>query len=192
VSLTLSAKLESTVFWPSTDHNVAAPYWPHLKTLDVTFDMVSPNGDWYFIGPLVNHKEDDPERSIIGDCDSDCDSDCDPDTNYTYYRDDANPNTFDPFLVAFAKAVQNMPVLEHFMLTSELGHGKGKLHNSYNAPGRVADWGDEDATDLMSRRVYYACQVGKAGFWEACIWKIGGPRAHGNNRMPQGMPLRHQ
>jgi hypothetical protein len=124
--------------------------------------MASPNGDWYFTRPLVEHKGDDPNRNTIGDCDSDCDSDCDPDTDYTNYRDDADPTTFDPFLAAFAKAVQNMPVLGYFMLTSELGNSKGKFHIPYHAPGRDAEWGDEGAKDLKSRRVYYACQIGKA------------------------------
>jgi hypothetical protein len=52
-----------------------------------------------------------------------------------------------------------MPVLEHFKLTSELAPSKGKFCMSYHAPGRRAEWGDENAVDLVYRRVYYACKV---------------------------------
>ncbi|KAF2028303.1 hypothetical protein EK21DRAFT_101907 [Setomelanomma holmii] len=90
-SLTLSAHLDSTIFWPSPDeHDATTPSWPHLKSLDITSDMLTPD-----------------------------------------FRIHPDPETFNPFLAAFAKAVARMPVLEYFMLTSEL----------YHAPGKQAEWG---------------------------------------------------
>lgn len=54
-----------------------------------------------------------------------------------------------------------MPVLEYFMLTSELQGATGRLHISYHAPGKKAEWGDESPEGLGRRRVYYVCEVGK-------------------------------
>lgn len=148
-ALTLSAHLDSTLFWPSDNETKAvAPIWPFLQTFDVTFNMVAPSGQWYFTGPRpADHEGDDPAEGIIGDSSSD--------SNYTNYREHSDPLTINPLLAALAKAVQKMPVLEHFMLTSELGDGKGKFHISYHAPGRPADWGDRNDDDLRVRRVYY-------------------------------------
>jgi hypothetical protein len=153
-TFTLSAHLDSTLFWPH-DQTGIAPHWPHLKSLDVTFDMVTPSGDWYFTGPRpVDHPDDDVESGTVGGVDE---------RKYSYrdFRIHPDPQTYDPFLAAFAKAVAQMPVLEFFMLTSELLGDTGKLHISYHAPGIKAGWGDEGPEDLKRRRIYYACEVGK-------------------------------
>jgi hypothetical protein len=160
-TLTLNGHLDSTLFWPSPDEKDALnPSWPHLKSLDVEINMIAPSGDWYFTGAWpADHEDDDPERGIIGDADKEYD--------YTNFRVHPDPQTFDPFLAAFAKAVAKMPVLEYFMLTSELTGDTGKLHILYNAPGKEAEFGDEDPEDLKSRRIYYACEVGKVWVPEA-------------------------
>jgi hypothetical protein len=162
VSLTLHALIDSTLFWPSSNEfDTPTPMWPYLKTLNVTFPMVSPHGDWYFTGKRPpNHPEDDAELSRFGKCN--CDPACDPDDNWTTYRNEADALTFDPLLAAFAKAVQNMPVLEHFMLTSELEDPKGEFRIAYHAPGRSAEWGDKEEEDVKARRVYYAYRIDKA------------------------------
>ncbi|EON69906.1 hypothetical protein W97_09170 [Coniosporium apollinis CBS 100218] len=163
-ALTLSAHLESTLFWPSDNETKAvAPIWPFLQTLDLTFNMVTPSGEWYFTGPRPeDHEDDDPAEGIIGDDSSD--------SNYTNYREHGDPATINQLLAALAKAVQKMPVLEHFKLTSELGSGKGRFHISYHAPGRSADWGDKSDDDLRVRRVYY--EVG-------AVWRPDNAIMHG-------------
>ncbi|KAH9879248.1 hypothetical protein J1614_002687 [Plenodomus biglobosus] len=153
-TLTLSARLDSTLFWPSQDKGMS-PSWPQLKSLDVTFDMVAPSGEWYFTGPRpVDHTHDDVDSGTVGGVDA---------RKYSYrdFRIHPDPQTFDPFLGAFAKAVAQMPVLEFFMLTSDLVGRTGRLHISYHAPGKKAEWGDEGAEDVEHRRIYYACEVGK-------------------------------
>jgi hypothetical protein len=153
-TFTLSAHLDSTLFWPN-EQTAATPYWPHLKSLDITLDMVTPSGDWYFTGPRpVDHPDDDVESGTVGGVDE-------REYSYMDFRIHPDPQTFDPFLGAFAKAVGQMPVLEFFMLTSELVGNTGKLHISYHAPGTRADWGDEGPEDLERRRIYYACEVGE-------------------------------
>ncbi|EDU43645.1 conserved hypothetical protein [Pyrenophora tritici-repentis Pt-1C-BFP] len=77
--------------------------------------MVSPSGKWYFTGPRpIDHPDDNPVRGIIGGFNE-------REYSYRDFRQHAGPETFDAFLSAFAKAVAQMPVLEFFMLTSELG-----------------------------------------------------------------------
>lgn len=148
-SLTLSARLDSTFFWPSDNNTkTVAPFWPFLQTLDVTFDMVTPSGEWYFTGPRPeDHEHDNRAQGNIGDSSGDSD--------YTNCREHGDPATINPLLAALAKAVQKMPVLEHFMLTSELGNHKGRFHISYYAPGRLAERGDKSDDDLRVRRIYY-------------------------------------
>ncbi|KAI0569894.1 hypothetical protein Alg130_11446 [Pyrenophora tritici-repentis] len=117
--------------------------------------MVSPSGKWYFTGPRpIDHPDDNPVRGIIGGFNE-------REYSYRDFRQHAGPETFDAFLSAFAKAVAQMPVLEFFMLTSELVGETGKLHISYHAPGQRAEWGDGEAEDEEHRRIYYACEVGK-------------------------------
>jgi hypothetical protein len=106
-ALTLSAHIDSTLFWPSPgEENAIVPTWPHLKTLDVTFGLVAPSGDWYFTGPRPadNEENDVAIREYL---------------NWGY-RLHPDPKTFDPFLAAFAKAVAKMPVLKFFILISKL------------------------------------------------------------------------
>jgi hypothetical protein len=175
-TLTLSARVDPTLFWPS-EENAIPPSWPHLKSLNVTFDMVAPSGEWYFTGPRpIDHPDDDPIRGIVGGVDE---------REYSWFdfRQHPDPETFDPFLGALAKAIAQMPVLEFFMLTSDLVGETGRLHISYHAPGREAEWGDEEAEDKEHRRIYYACEVGKvwlpeiktaAGLRSAGFQKYGG------------------
>jgi hypothetical protein len=111
------------------------------------FNMVTPSGEWYFTGPRPeDHPNDDPARGHIGGS---------RDTNYTNYREHGDPATINELLTALAKAVQKMPVLEHFILTSKLANEKGSFHISYYAPGQLAEWGDKSDDDLRVRRIYY-------------------------------------
>jgi hypothetical protein len=50
-----------------------------------------------------------------------------------------NRNAMDPLLTAFAKATQQMFVLDTFMLECEIGHAVGFWELSYYAPGVKAD-----------------------------------------------------
>lgn len=135
--------LDSTIFWPSPhESNAVNPQWPFLKDLYINFSMLSPSGNWYFTGP---------------DYDEDNDPFDDPDYYWEHYRIDPDPVTFTPFVNAFAKAVEKMPILEYFHLTSEIqaGQEEGKFSIEYHAPGRDAEPDDEDEDDVTVRRVTY-------------------------------------
>lgn len=174
-TLTLSAHVDPTLFWPS-DENAIPPSWPHLKSLNITFNMVAPSGKWYFTGLTPAYdSDDDPVRGIIGSVDT-------REFSWADFRQHPDPETFDPFLGALAKAVAQMPVLESFMLTSDMVGKTGKLHISYHAPGQRAEWGDEEPEDKEHRRIYYACETGvwvpepktSEGLKRAGIQKYGG------------------
>jgi hypothetical protein len=69
-----------------------------------------------------------------------------------------NTTTLEPFLAVFAKALQRMPVFEHFLLKCELDHLMGFWETSYYTPGIKAKWGDENGMEIGVRRLY--CSVG--------------------------------
>jgi hypothetical protein len=143
-SLSLTTCLDFTIFWPSPhESNAPHPYWPFLKDLYIKFSLVSPSGEWYFTSPDYATEDDFSEDS---------------DLYWDYYRVDPDPVTFSPFIAAFAKAVEKMPILEFFHLTSEIedGHGGGKFSIRYHAPGRDAKpTYDEEEDDMTARRVTY-------------------------------------
>lgn len=156
-SFVLDAYVDSTLFWPSSHETCSTPSWPSLKNLKVSFNSVAPSGAWYFTGTPKD--EDD-----------------------TQFNRHGNRNTLDPFLTAFAKATQQMPVLDTFMLECEIGYEAGFFELSYYAPGVKADstldWDGEDLTAV--RRLYYT--VGDVwrpdGFVEEVLRGVGRER-HG-------------
>ncbi|CAE7028408.1 hypothetical protein PTNB73_01412 [Pyrenophora teres f. teres] len=119
-SLVLDGYVDSTLFWPSSLETSSTPSWPNLRKLKVFFNMAAPSGEWYFDGT--------------------------PGEIVEQFRDHEDAKTLDPFITAVAKAVQKMPVLEEFLLETELGYGIGYWEVSYYAPGIKADW-DENKDD---------------------------------------------
>ncbi|KAF1946510.1 hypothetical protein EJ02DRAFT_367313 [Clathrospora elynae] len=157
-SFVLDAYVDATLFWPSSHETCPTPSWPSLKKLKIAFNPVAPSGDWYFVG---TPEEDDDEQ----------------------FLKHGNPNTMDPFLTAFAKATQQMPVLDTFMLECEIGYGIGFWELSYYAPGVKADWsgdwGDEDTTAV--RRLYYTVgEVWRPDWFVAETLRSIGQEKHGS------------
>lgn len=134
-SLVLDGFVDSTLFWPSSLETNSMPSWPTLRKLTVFFNMAAPSGEWYFDGTPGEIVEQSGE--------------------IVQFRDREDAKTLDPFVTAFAKAVQNMPVLEHFLLETELGHDIGYWEISYYAPG-IKENGHENEDDDKVRRIYYS------------------------------------
>jgi hypothetical protein len=131
-SFVFNGYIDATLFWPSSHETCSTPSWPSLKKLKIAFNPVAPTGEWFFVGTPT---DDDDEQ----------------------FRKHGNRSIMDPFLTAFAKATQQMPVLDTFMLESEMGYDVGFWELSYYAPGVKADWsldwGKEDTAAV--RRLYY-------------------------------------
>jgi len=153
-SLVLAGCLDSTLFWPCSHEACSTPTWPSLKMLSIDFHMIAPSGDWYFVG---TDAESDPA-----------------------FRQHGNPETLDPFLASFAKALDHMPLLEHFLLESNLGDDKGYWEISFHAPGREAEQGDQDENDVKVRRLYYTVgEVWKPDEFVAEAFRGVGRERHG-------------
>lgn len=104
------------------------PCWPSLENLDLEISGIAPNGRWYFTGDRDSAEQDDDEEEAEEDYGSDQDPE-DSDTSdhvleskwarqdgqapYFIFRRHPDPETFDPFITALARAVvETMPVLK--------------------------------------------------------------------------------
>jgi hypothetical protein len=63
------------------------------------------------------------------------------------FLEHGNPATLDPFLTAFAKAIQHMPVLDTFTLRCEVNLFLGDWEVSYYAAGVKTDWNADGGKD---------------------------------------------
>jgi len=136
-SLVLNGFVDSTIFWPSSLEKSSVLSWPALRKLTIFFNMAAPSGEWYFDGTPPGEIEEQWGGNIV------------------QFRDREDTKTLDPLIAAFAKAVQQMPALEHFLLETELGHDIGYWEISYYAPGIEED-GHDNEDDASVRRLYYS------------------------------------
>jgi hypothetical protein len=163
-SLVLDGFVDSTLFWPSSLETSSIPSWPNFRKLIVIFNMAAPSGKWYFNGTPGKIVEE--------------------------FRDHEDAQTLVPFVTALAKAVERMPVLEQFLLETELGREIGYWDISYHAPGIKAE-GDANEDDAKVRRVYYLVgevwrpdnfiaeafrRIGRDRHGPELIERYGGPR----------------
>lgn len=82
--------------------------------MEIAFNSVTPTRDGYFVGTPT---DDDDEQ----------------------FLKHGNPKTIDLLLIAFAKATQQMPIIDTFMLKCEMGYDVSFWELSYYAPGVKAD-----------------------------------------------------
>jgi hypothetical protein len=160
--LHLRVVADETLFWPKDN---CTPFWPKLESLIVMFHMVSPLGQWYFIGP--NGEGRHTASVEITDASyppletTPYDEEMDAQITWNGYREDTNisntririaPNdtTIRPFLSAFAKASSNMRALQEAMLWCPLvwdpnDEDGGETETDWlseNCPGpRTLGWG---------------------------------------------------
>lgn len=138
--LCLKAIVDHTLFWPSSDRE-ATPFWPHLEVVIVSFQIMTPSGEWYFdswkhdgskqgfiIGQdayppaaTVELPQDEEYHELIDDFEWD-------DTVYGQCRVLPNEQTLIPLLTSFAKAAAHMPRLKSAMLWAPLELGVWPEH----------------------------------------------------------------
>jgi hypothetical protein len=183
--LILAGVFDSSLFWPPLQQpsNSPVPSWPNLKSLTVTFDITTPSGHWYFTDQSGSDPEDTPTLTTDDD-DSDYSDDSffirdeesfdefDPDEDARLsgdapadiFRNKPNPFRLKPLILAFAKALRQMPSLLTSTLTTGPLHGPDgnfQFDICYYAPGQTAYYGDEDLDDQNFRRLYF-----EVGDWD--------------------------
>jgi hypothetical protein len=126
--LHLRVVADETLFWPKDN---CTTLWPSLESLVVMFHMVSPSGQWYFVGPNGEGRETaafkitdtsyPPLETTPYDKEMDWQITSEGDRRYrgslnTNIRIVPNDRTLRPFLAAFAKAASNMRALQEAVL----------------------------------------------------------------------------
>jgi hypothetical protein len=126
--LHLRVVADETLFWPKAGCTAS---WPMLESFVVAFHIVSPSGQWYFMGPngegrhLRTYKVTDaaypPLETTSYDKEMNNQIEEEGDRRYrgnenTRIRIVPNDTTLRPFLAAFAKAASNMRALQEAVL----------------------------------------------------------------------------
>jgi hypothetical protein len=126
--LHLRVLADETLFLPKDN---CTPSWPNLESLVVMFHMVSPSGQWYFIGPngegrdtaafKITDASYPPLETTPYDVEMDWQIAQEGDRRSegglnTRIRIVPNDTTLRPFLAAFAKAASNMRALQEAVL----------------------------------------------------------------------------
>jgi len=177
-SLTLTGVFDSSLFWPPfhQSSNSLVPSWSNLKSLNVTFDITTPSGYWYFtkeggwdpenIPTLATEDDesDESEDSFILDDQSFDEFDPDEDARLSggrpgdIFRNEPNPSRLKPLLLAFAKAQRQMPSLLTSALTTGPVTGPERTFQfeiCYFAPGATAYYRNEALHEKNLRRLYF-------------------------------------
>lgn len=130
-TMVLRVTADQTLFWPI---DTTTPHWPNLRYVDVFFCPYSPSGEWYFQGPRgegddtttgyeITQEHYEPMEANTTDRYWDGIQFISP-----YYlgalrgqfRIRPIDRTLRPFLLAFAKAANNMPSLRKALLWTGL------------------------------------------------------------------------
>jgi len=141
-NMDLSGTFDATLFWPLEEELVVDPSataWPNMKSFCIRFDMVAPNGEWYFPGALV------PTLDVFN-------------KHWVECKGPPHDERLVPLLVAFAKALMKMPKLTFAYLACPLKDAKGFYYHfniAYYSPGGEAIGAIEGIDDTSARRVYY-------------------------------------
>jgi len=146
--MTLKLDFDETLLWPSSDEAAGTPYWPHLKELEVRFNMYTPDTDMAHV--LLEPPASANDRTIRG-----------------------AGAVMDLILAALAKAVQSMPMIEFIefiggsdklVADTEIDDPDlGTFIITYHSPGvwKHGNYLHETKEDQTFRRVYYSCEHGK-------------------------------
>lgn len=167
------------LFWPINPQT--APLWPALTNFHITFNVTTPNGEWYFVrDPLRGEVADEEEDSEAED---ESEDDATSDDSWAEFcaNDPLVPDTFNekkesravgdspirifrtmpdsekitPLLTAMARAAGQMPKLQRLSLTADLVCSDACFQLSYFAPGEESRLDRELADDREKPRLYW-------------------------------------
>ena len=174
-SLSYSGPVDPSFFWPYTEAGEPRePFWTSLHHLDVTFDLASPSGRWYFCEPPdLWPKPPSPDPAANTDPGSDPEEDTThPQDNRMALVDYEHRFLFDrvfdesrfmpdnevfcPLIEAFARAVAQIPTIEQAVSQTKFLQPLEMFFVLYSAPGIEAYWGKymRDDSALTRPRVF--------------------------------------
>lgn len=169
IVLRIDGIIDPSLFWPSIPETVIQPFWQHLQCLDITFDLTTPSGEWYFKGdgsantyppPLASSPASETqmppgygfsvEEDFVAALRFNSIEDNSQSGRYdNIFRTVVNEQLLIPLIEAFAKACIQVPTLETAFLMTSLRQPvefRGKLHDYptrwgiyYSAPGQYHD-----------------------------------------------------
>lgn len=177
--------ISPSLFWPSNPR--PAPFWQNITNFHITFNLNTPDGNWYFVRDPDMIEEEDEEREG-SDEEEPTDSEPNSDSGSVLSDDSLVPDTYNekeearvagnlpvryfrtlpdsekiiPLLTAMARAAGQMPKLQRTSLKADLicNLGNAYFEIEYLAPGQTS-WNipDENDDDEEKRRLYW--QTGK-------------------------------
>lgn len=97
------------LYWP--EDPATSPSWPNLREFDVEFNMVNPNGDWYFLpDPMRSPDSDQSDNSDDLNTPSDEENSDDDDISLDFYESSSDSFRPDPYNEREeARAIGNYP-----------------------------------------------------------------------------------
>ncbi|KAL8872950.1 MAG: hypothetical protein Q9174_001512 [Haloplaca sp. 1 TL-2023] len=153
------------------------PSWPNLRHHFIEFQMVAPDGQWYFVrdpsAPVDDEEQEhtpDPDEPTSSDSDSDTSSydSLVPDAYRERREAVANGNypirefrtlpdgpLINPLLEAMARAASHMPRLETMMLSSTMRAHGGQIFAVFYIANGVKGVSDSDPTDTNLSRMHW-------------------------------------
>ncbi|KAL8932974.1 MAG: hypothetical protein Q9216_006581 [Gyalolechia sp. 2 TL-2023] len=188
--------ISSDLFWPLD--SPTSPTWPHLRQCHVEFNLMAPDGTWYFRRDPAKPEEeegDDDERYYDEiDAEQGNDTDSDPgsydslcwdsfherqegrltgDYPTRSFRTLPSDTHINPLLLAMARAAAHMPQLQSMTLTSTMHDPNGPGFNVYfSAPANPSNY-DAEPRDAEKARLEW-----DVGSWRPHeevldVWRAG-------------------
>lgn len=180
------------LYWPADSST--PPSWPNLRYFHVTFDMTTPDGDWYFIRDPTKLDDDDYSDEVEDEADSSSESDTSIDSwdflipdSFNERKEDRAVGDFpvrmfrtlpsdsriNPLLLAMARAAGHMPQLQSMSLVSKLHSFDGAWFEIYyHAPGQRSNL-DSEPGDLEKARLYWSVGKWRPDEEVLRIWRAG-------------------
>ncbi|CAG8981535.1 hypothetical protein HYALB_00013927 [Hymenoscyphus albidus] len=128
-SMKIKGVFNFSLWWPlSCDDSSSTPF-PCLKEVEVVFDLTMPSGKWYFVGEDGKDECEEKELAKLR-------------IENLNFRELVEPSCLNPFILAFAKRLAQLPALRRAILTTGV-QGGGDVHVyefeiCYFAPGESA------------------------------------------------------
>ena len=186
ISLEVAGVVDFSLFWPANwmgDVHGVYPSWPYLQTLIVTFDLMTPDGYFYFDGD-----DDEDMRSPSSD-------DRTP-SPVEIVRNIPNEDALAPLVEAFTRATQRMRVLTIASLATQIdvadnGGSGGEWAMTYLAPGRKLYLDVDAGCDAGGRRLYF-----ETGDWRPEerameMWREVGRERYGGELIERFLKIRY-